>query len=230
MDRFLREAKLVASLKHPNLAQILSVIQGGKGEGFEGEVYLVFEFVRGRSLDRVLHERGPLPLEEVRRVLRDVCAALDHAHGSRVIHRDLKPSNVMVGEDGSAKVMDFGIAHRASTVSAETRTAAFGTPLYMAPEQERGRVSPASDLYALGVMAYELLTGQVPFDAPSALALWEAKASKTFVPPSRLVPTLRPEADAFFDRALDPEPGQRFPSPGEFLAAFEGIGQTPARA
>jgi serine/threonine protein kinase len=150
-----------------------------------------------------------------------MCAALECAHGQRIIHRDLKPSNVMVLSDGSSKVMDFGIAHQSRTGSELTQTAAWGTPPYMAPEQELGRVSAASDLYALAVMAYEMVVGQRPFAGPYFL---EKKLKKEYAAPSSVDPALPAGLDGFFARALDPEPEKRWPAARQFADAFSGIG------
>lgn len=206
-ELFLREARLVAGLQHPGIVQIHALAE------HEGRLYMVFERVAGRSLDAELAERGRLDPQAVRVLLRDVCRALEYAHAAKVIHRDLKPSNLMRAADGRCKVMDFGIAHRASRAGAATRTEAWGTPPYMAPEQEEGRVSPESDLYALGCTVYELLSGARPFSgAADKLAL-------RFRAPSEL--GLPGALDAFMQRALCPDPAGRFRTAGEFLSAFE---------
>ncbi len=210
-ERFLKEARLVASLKHPHLAQIYSVIN-------EEELYLVFEYVDGEALDKTLARGGKIPLPQARRLLSEIASALDYAHAQKVIHRDLKPSNIMIAKDGSAKVMDFGIAHQSQNATAATKTSASGTPPYMAPEQAFGSVSKASDLYALAVLAYEMLTGSRPFDGPDYL---EQKLQKRFSPPSQREASLRRDLDAFFARALDPDPTKRPPDAKNFLRAFD---------
>lgn len=204
--KFLQEAQLAARLKHPNLAQIFSVFG-------DDELYLVFELVEGSGLDAVLARRGSLGLGEVRDLMRQACSALTHAHTNRVIHRDLKPANMMVASDGTLKLMDFGIAHEARTMSAATQTQAWGTPPYMAPEQEDGYVLPASDLYALAVTAYELLSGRRPFDGPGLIG---AKRAKSYT-------RLGGAYDAFFDRALEPDPARRFATAADFTAAFDAL-------
>lgn len=207
-ELFLREARSVAALQHPGIVQIHSLTE------HDGRLYMVFERVHGRSLDAELAERGRLASEAVRALLRDVCPALDHAHGAKVIHRDLKPGNLMRAADGRCKVMDFGIAHRASLTAAATRTEAWGTPPYMAPEQEEGSVSRESDLYALGCTVYELLAGARPFSGGAD------KRARRFRPLSEL--GLPAALDAFMARALDPDPAARFHSAADFLSAFEG--------
>ncbi|MBI3553659.1 MAG: serine/threonine protein kinase [Elusimicrobia bacterium] len=213
LDRFLKEARLVASLKHPHLAEIYNVIN-------EADLYLVFEYVDGEALDKVLSRNGRIPLPQARRLLSEVAAALDYAHGRKIIHRDLKPSNIMITKEGSAKVMDFGIAHQSQSGKGLTMTAASGTPPYMAPEQALGSVSRSSDLYALGVMAYEMVTGERPFPGPDYL---EQKLQKRFLPPSQRNRDLRREFDAFFSRALEPDPTRRPEDAKMFLRGFEDV-------
>ncbi len=214
-ERFLKEAQTAAKLKHPNLAQIYTAVAQ------DDELYLVFEYVDGQPLDKLLSLNGRIPLAQAKRVVADVCRALECAHGQRIIHRDLKPANVMLEKGGSCKVMDFGIAHEARTVSEATQTAAWGTPPYMAPEQEMGRVSRESDLYALAVMAYEMLAGTRPFTGGAYLL--EKKLKKDFAPVTRTDPALPPAADAFFAKALEPEAEKRFRTAEEFARAFAAL-------
>lgn len=221
IERFLREARLVAQLKHPNLAQIYAVAD-------EREAFLVFEYVDGEPLDRALSRGARLPLAAARKTVGEIAAALGYAHGRGIIHRDLKPSNVMLAKDGCAKVMDFGIAHQARTAATQmTRTAACGTPPYMAPEQGLGSVSKASDLFALGAMTYELLTGRRPFEGPDYL---EQKLQRRYEPATRLNPALPAALDHFFAAALDPDPTKRPADAAAFMEAFgRACDATPRR-
>ncbi len=221
LERFLREARLVAQLKHPHMAQIHSVISGA-------DLLLVFEYVEGESLDRALAREKRLAPARVRQVVTQICEALQYAHERKIVHRDLKPANVMLDASGAAKVMDFGIAHQSRGAATMTKTSVSGTPPYMSPEQGFGSVSKSSDLYALGVMTYEMLTGVRPFDGPDFL---EPKLRKEFAPASRVNAALGPEVDAFFNRALDPDPTKRPPDAAAF--AFElgrALSATPSRA
>lgn len=209
--RLLQEARLVARLQHPNIAEIYSVIT-------ENDLLLVFEFVDGESLDKTLRRNKKLPPARARQIMTGVCAALDYAHARGIIHRDLKPANVMIAADGAAKVMDFGIARQSRGGATLTKTmTASGTPPYMAPEQFLGSVSRASDLYSAAVMAYELLTGSRPFEGPDFV---EPKLRKEFLPPSRLDAALPSVVDEFFVRALDPDPLKRPAGAVEFNRAF----------
>ncbi|MCX5795484.1 MAG: protein kinase [Elusimicrobia bacterium] len=209
-ERFLREARLVARLKHPHVAEIHTVLD-------DGELYLIFEYIEGRSLDQVLALDRALPIAAVRRLVGEMASALSAAHAQGIIHRDLKPGNVMIGADGGAKVMDFGIAHQSRAAAALTQTMAAGTPPYMAPEQGLGSVSKASDLYALAVMAYELLCGSRPFAGPDYL---DAKLQRRYEPVTSRLQSLPPALDGFFARALDPDPTRRHRDAAAFAAEF----------
>lgn len=211
IERFLKEARLVAKLKHPNLAEIYTVLEE------KGEPLLVFEYVDGRTLDKVIATNRGVAPAQAEKILEGIAGALDYAHGLKIIHRDLKPSNVMVSRDGATiKVMDFGIAHQATSTGL-TRTEASGTPPYMSPEQGMGSVSRSSDLYALGVMTYEMVAGARPFDGPDFL---EAKLRKEFTPVSQRGRALPAGLDAFFASALDPDPTKRPATGAAFLLAF----------
>jgi tetratricopeptide (TPR) repeat protein len=208
--RFLKEARTVAGLKHPNIVEIHSIHEDAEG------LFLVFEKVNGETLHERLG-RGVLPPAEAVAVLRQVAKALDCAHSSGVVHQDLKPANVMVAGDVT-KVMDFGIARRvAETMSTLSRIEVAGTPAYMAPEQERGgSVGPAADVFALGACAYEVLTGRTPFPSGGMMM----KAEKKYRPASEVNPRIGAAADNAIARALEPEPGARWPSASSFIEAL----------
>lgn len=207
VEMFLQEARLVAGLKHPSLVEIYAVLQENE------EIYLVFEHLAGRPLDKLIATKGRLAPPEVLHIIAEMGKGLDYAHSKKVIHRDLKPGNVMITNEGGVKIMDFGIAHRAR-VSATKFTAAMpcGTVFYMPPEQELGSVSLESDLYALGVMTYEMLTGEVPFVGPNFL---EQKTKGIYTAAS--VKGLPAAVDGVLTRALDQSPGQRYHSAAEFV-------------
>lgn len=216
-ERFVREARTVAALSHPNIVQIHSVFEEGR------DLYLVFEHVEGLTLRDALSRKGPLKLAEAARLLRGVCRALEYAHGRGVIHRDLKPSNIMLTAAGEVKVMDFGLARAATdAVGANAATVIWGTPAYMSPEAEAGAAGPEGDLYALGVSLYELTTGHAPFSGTPA-AMSRAKAEGRFIPPSRRLRGLPEDLDVVVARALAPEVSDRFRSVAEFAAALKAI-------
>lgn len=216
--RFLSEAKTVAALHHPNIVDIYSIIEEG------GDAYLVFEFVAGRTVHEIVHANGRLGFKETMAILRGVAGALDYAHGKNVIHRDLKPSNIMLDEEGHAKVMDFGIARIAKDALGKmsmTNTIV-GTPPYMAPEQEQGVVRRESDVYALGVCLYEMLTGRLPF-AGSNGGMLMSKLEKAYQPASSLVPGLPQGLDEVVARALEPDPDKRVKSAGELVTYLDAL-------
>ena len=217
-ERFLKEARTVAALKHPGIVQIFQVAEDGP------DIYLVFEHVEGETLADKLKREKTFGFPAALAILREVCAAVEYAHGKDLMHRDLKPPNIMIDREGRVKVMDFGIARQAEDAMAKlamTNTVA-GTPPYMAPEQEQGLVCKQSDIFALGVLAYQMLAGVLPFQGPPG-AMLLAKMSGQFEPLSRRVEGLPAGVDAVLARALDPEPVRRFVRPSEFLAALEAL-------
>ncbi|MFA6318827.1 MAG: protein kinase [Elusimicrobiota bacterium] len=216
-ERFLQEARTVASLKHPNIVEIYSIVEDG------GEVYLVFEFAEGKTLYAVLSEGKPLSFEAAKKVLADAVAAVDCAHQHKIVHRDIKPSNIMLAADGSAKVMDFGVARQAKEAATKVMTnTVVGTPPYMAPETEQGAVGPQADVYGLGVVFYEMLSGRLPFAGTGAGMLLN-KMNRKFDPLSKAVPGLPAGVDDVVARVLAPDPAQRFKTAGEFLAAVSAL-------
>ncbi|MBI2385102.1 MAG: protein kinase [Elusimicrobia bacterium] len=216
--RFVNEAKLVAQLRHPNIVDIYAIVEEG------AEVYLVFEFVSGRTLGDQLKSEGPMSLEAARGVLHHVAEAVEHAHAAQIVHRDLKPSNIMITDDGRVKVMDFGVARQAKdaiTKMSMTNTVV-GTPPYMAPEQQQGTVRRESDVYALGVCLYEMLTGHLPFTGGGAAMLLN-KLNGKHIPPSQRNPALPEGMDAVLAKALTPDPDKRYHTPTELVAALDAV-------
>ncbi|MEO6325222.1 MAG: protein kinase, partial [Thermoanaerobaculia bacterium] len=217
MERFLREARVVASLEHPN---ILPIYDFGEDDG---SAFLVMPFLEGGTLrDRMLGR--PIPLGQAASWIRQLGEALDAAHEAGILHRDVKPANVLIGKGDRLVLADFGIAKMLESLAGLTATGVVvGTPIYMAPEQAQGRpASPASDRYALAVLAYELLSGRPPFDGESALALMNQHV--TMVPPalSTKIGGLPSGLDTLFARALAKEPSDR---PGSCRAISDSIGE-----
>ncbi|WP_326594906.1 WD40 repeat domain-containing serine/threonine protein kinase [Streptomyces sp. NBC_01803] len=214
--RFLREARITARLQHPN---IITVHDLGEAEGAEGATpFLVMELLRGRGLDAVLRE-GTVAPPDAARWGAQICDALAEAHAAGVLHRDVKPANILVAGSGPArtvKVLDFGIARAAdSSVTGDrlTRTGFMvGTPQYMAPEQARGRPEPGSDLYALGCVLYEMITGRLPFTAPEAVGYLTAHLTETPPAPSAVSTGVPAGWDAVVLRLLRKDPGERYTS------------------
>lgn len=210
-SRFQREIAIGKRLQHPNIQRVL-----GTGQLDNGVTpYIVLEYVEGESLRRYLDAHKLLPIEEAIRIAGELAAAIAHCHREGVIHRDLKPENVLIASDGQVKIMDFGIAllRGARRVTWGSLSSTVGTPDYMAPEQVRGeRGDERTDVYAVGVMLYEMLTGEVPYEGDNALAVMSLHVNQD--PP--LVTSRRPEVPpalaAVVDRALRREPGQRYPT------------------
>ena len=215
VERFKREASSAAALSHPNIVAIFD-----RGE-WNGTYYIAMEYVAGRSLKALVRETGPLDpalaIETVIQILR----AARFAHRRGVIHRDLKPHNVLLDEEGRARVTDFGIA-RAGASDMTLTGSIMGTAQYLSPEQAQGyAVSAASDIYSVGVILYELLTGVVPFEGETAVAIAFKQVSATPRPPSELNPALPPSLDAVVLRALAKDPIERFADDDELISALE---------
>ncbi|MFI2313849.1 serine/threonine protein kinase [Streptomyces sp. CB00072] len=216
-ERFRREAQAVAKLQHTN---IVSVFDTGEDElGGALMPYIVMEYVEGQPLGSVLaadiRTHGAMPADKALKVTADVLAALETSHEMGLVHRDIKPGNVMMTKRGIVKVMDFGIARAMqSGVTSMTQTGmVVGTPQYLSPEQALGRgVDARSDLYSVGIMLFQLLTGRIPFDADSPLAIAYAHVQEEPVAPSSINRSVTPAMDALVARALKKNPNERFPS------------------
>ncbi|MES1248599.1 MAG: protein kinase [Actinomycetota bacterium] len=208
VERFRREARSVAQLSHPN---IVTVIDRGEDDGSQ---YIVFEYVDGESLKELVDRSGPLPVRRVVEIGLQMADALAFAHQHGLVHRDVKPQNVLINGDGEAKVTDFGIARSLDVEHGVTQTGTvLGTSNYLSPEQARGQtVTPATDVYSLGVVLFELLTGEVPFPGENFVAVAMQHINE---PPPSLVEK-RPDAPLRLvyavERALAKDPADRFPS------------------
>ena len=221
-SRFLREAEMAAQLSHPNIVPIYSVDEK------DGLVFFIMACVDGDNLAKQMADRGPLPVAEVRRILREVTGALAFAHARKFIHRDIKPDNILIDkDDGRAIVTDFGIA-RAVQDGAETRLTAtgiaIGTPAYMSPEQCAGdrEIDGRADLYALGTLGYQMLAGRLPFDATSTPALLVKQLSEKPLPIVERRPDTPPDLAGIVMRLLEKEPAARFATADELAAALDG--------
>jgi serine/threonine-protein kinase len=217
-ERFRREASLVAGLDHPNIVQVYRVGQVG------GIFYIAMRFVEGRSLHSILETQGALPLPVVVAVLRGATRGLAFAHQHGVVHRDVKGGNILVDADGRVVLSDFGVALRAADVSVTAAGTVIGTPSFMSPEQCGGhRARPQSDQYALGILAFLMLTGALPFESETLAGLMQHHFF-TPVPDVQLARDDVPRAlVAVLQRALAKEPDRRFPTTREMLDALEAI-------
>jgi eukaryotic-like serine/threonine-protein kinase len=220
VQRFQREAESAAGLQHPN---IVSVFDRGQ---FEGTYYIAMQYIDGPTLKQLI-DRGLTPEQAVTEI-RQVLEAARFAHRHGVVHRDLKPQNVIVNAEGEAVVTDFGIA-RAGVSEITQAGSVMGTPHYLSPEQAQGfDVTAVSDLYSIGVILYEALTGRVPFEADSAVAVAMKQVSQTPLRPSSINPGVSPALDAVVMRALEKDPGQRFQNADAFIAALDAALKAPA--
>ncbi len=219
VERFRREAEAAAGLQDPNIVSVFD-----RGE-FEGTYYIAMQYVEGPTLKQLI-DRGLTPDQAVP-LIRQVLEAARFAHRNGVVHRDLKPHNVIVDGEGKALVTDFGIAR--AGVSEITQTGSvMGTPHYLSPEQAQGyEVTAVSDLYSIGVILYEALTGRVPFEADSAVAVAMKQVSQTPQRPSSINHLVSPALDAVVMRALEKEPGNRFQSADAFIAALDAAMRDP---
>ena len=220
VDRFRREAQAAAGLQHPNVVGVYD-----RGE-HEGRHFIAMEYVQGASLKDLIN-RG-LSVSEATEIVRQILAGARFAHERGIVHRDLKPHNVLVDAEGRARVTDFGIARAGASEITQTGSV-LGTAQYLSPEQAQGfEVTAASDLYSVGVILYEALTGQVPFQAETAVAIALKQVSEQPRPPSELNPQVSRALDAVVLKALAKSPENRFQSANEFIRALEQAEQDPS--
>lgn len=216
-DRFNREQEVGKKLDHPGVMKVLS-------EDGRSRVYMVMEWVEGRLLRQILNEQRQLPSERVVRITRKICEALEYIHSQGVVHRDLKPENIMIDAEDNIKLIDFGIAAhigaRRLTFAKFTQT--MGMPDYISPEQVKGKRGDArSDIYALGVMLYEMLTGKVPFTGPNAFIIMNDRLLNNPIPPREIDPTVSPQLQEIIYRALERDPKNRYATAREFAWDLE---------
>jgi serine/threonine-protein kinase len=221
-QRFEREEQIGQKLDHPNVVRILKARQKSK-------MYLVMEYVEGKSL-RAIMGRTPVPREKALDVARQVCEALAYLETMGVVHRDLKPENVLLTAEGQVKLIDFGIAMAESErrLTWAGFSSALGTPDYMAPEQIRGRRGDArTDVYALGMLLYEMLTANVPFESGNQRALLKLKTNEEPRPPSYHLPGFDPSLEAIILKAIARDPRDRYPNAAAMLVDLKNPSAVP---
>ena len=216
-DRFNREEEIGKKLDHPGVVKVLNDEERSRR-------YMILEWVDGRLLRQILNEEKKLSPERAIRITLGLCKALDYVHSHGVVHRDLKPENIMVDKDDHVKLIDFGIAANAGSrrLTFAKLTQAMGTPDYISPEQVKGRRGDArSDIYSLGIMFYEMLTGKVPFTGPNPFVIMNERLLNHPIPPREIDPTISLELQEIIYRALERDPAKRYPNAHEFAMDLE---------
>jgi eukaryotic-like serine/threonine-protein kinase len=222
-ERFHREVEIGQKLDHPGVMKVLS-------DGEHGRLYMVMEWVEGKLLRQVLNEQKKLPPERAIKITLGIAGALEYIHSHGVVHRDLKPENIMVDAEDHIKLIDFGIAANAASrrLTFARFSQSIGTPDYISPEQVKGKRTDArSDIYALGVMLYEMLTGKVPFTGSNAFTIMNDRLLNNPVPPREIDPTISPQLQEVIYRALERDPKNRYASARELahdLAHLNEVG------
>src|SRR5215467_2118216 len=218
-ERFLREAQAITKLSHPN---ILPLIEFGEEDGV---LYLVMPLAREGTLRDLLKRRnGPLPLEEAMPLFTQLCDAVQYAHEQGIIHRDIKPQNVLLQSRTHVLLGDFGIARDLAQTHITTTGAGIGTVEYMAPEQALGQIDTRSDIYSLGVVLYQMLTGQVPYTGSTPFQVLMRHTSEPLPDPLQINPNLPADVVSVLQRALAKDPNQRFQSAQELGRALQRVG------
>lgn len=218
VKRFRREAQSAASLSHPNIVSIYDVGKDGS------EDYIVMEYVHGKTLKELIKSESPIPHQKAIRIIRQIGEALAHAHANNIIHRDIKPQNILITPEGRAKVTDFGIARAVSSATLTHTGDIVGSVHYLSPEQAKGsHINQQSDIYSLGIILYELVTGKVPYDGDTPITIALKHIQEEPMHPGNIVSGVSKELDAIIMKAIAKSVDDRYKSAEEFLADLNKI-------
>ncbi len=227
-DRFHREEEIGKLLDHPGVMKVFP-------DDDRSQIYMVMEWVEGKLLRQILNDQKKLPTERAVKIALGICDALSYIHQHGVVHRDLKPENIMVDADDRIKLIDFGIAGQAGArrLTFAKLSQVMGTPEYISPEQVKGKRGDCrSDIYALGVMLYEMLTGKAPFQGPNPFAIMNDRLMNNPIPPREIDPTISPELQEIIYRAIERDPKNRYASAHEMALDLQhpekvGVSERP---
>jgi len=223
-DRFHREQEIGEALDHPAVMKVF-------GGNDRSKIYMVMEWVEGRLLRQILDQQKKLPPERAVKITLGLLSALEYIHSHGIVHRDLKPENIMVNAEDGIKLIDFGIAAKAGArrLTFAKLSQIMGTPEYISPEQVKGkRGDGRSDIYALGVMLYEMLTGKPPFQGPNPFAIMNDRLLNNPIPPREIEPSISPQLQEVIYRALERDPKNRYATAKEFAWDLEHLDQVGA--
>ena len=216
LKKFNNEAKSAAALNHPNIVGVYDI-------GSDDDVsYIVMEFVDGKNIKQIINERGSFAEKGALEILRQICVALKAAHDQGIVHRDIKPHNIIIDENLNVKVTDFGIARIATSSTITYTSSVLGTVHYISPEQAKGKfIDEKSDIYSLGVVMYEMVTGRVPFDTDNAVGIAMQHINEPLVEPIKLVPNLEPWLNSIIVKCMEKTPENRFDSASSLIKALD---------